>query len=306
MIDAAPWEPELEFGAELAARLVGAQFPVLAPVEASPLGVGWDNAAFLVNGRYVFRFPRRTIAARLIETEAHVLPLFAEELPLPISAPTLVGAATDEYPWSFAGYPAIGGTALSALRLDDDAYAPAASMLGAFLRALHALDAAPLRRAGLPDDTIGRLDGERMMPKMRARVAELEEAGLLSGSQRVLERMERLAPPAPRLERCTVVHGDLYARHVLVDSDLRVCGIIDWGDVHFGDPALDLAIAFTVLPAQARATFFGAYGAVDDRTLELALYRALYHSAMVAHYGLRIGDEDLVYSGMRGLLGALG
>lgn len=82
---------------------------------------------------------------------------------------------------------------------------------------------------------------------------------------------------------------------------MRPSGVIDWGDVHLGDPALDLAIAFSVVPRSARTAFFGAYGEVDSIAHELARYRAIYHSAVVAHYGLRIDDPELVAVGTRAL-----
>ena len=98
-----------------------------------------------------------------------------------------------------------------------------------------------------------------------------------------------------------VVHGDLYARHILVDERAGAVAVIDWGDVHFGDPAVDLSVAFMLLPPHLRGQFLDAYGAAGERTLQLARYRAIYHSALVAHYGHRIGDADLLYSGLLGL-----
>ena len=291
----------MEVTAALAGRLVSAQFPQLAPAEVALLGEGWDNAAFLVNDEYVFRFPRRAIAAELIETESRILPLIAPALPAPIPVPRFAGAPTSEYPWRFAGYRAISGTVLSAVRPHVDAYLPPARKLGAFLRTLHALECGPLRAAGLPDDTIGRLDHARMMPKVRARLSELEMAGLLAESESVAAFLGEVAPAASRSECRGTVHGDLYARHLVVNSAFDLRGVIDWGDVHFGDPALDLSIGFSLFAPDARAAFFDAYGPVDDRTLDLARYRAIYHSAMVAHYGHRIGDGDLVYFGIRGL-----
>jgi aminoglycoside phosphotransferase (APT) family kinase protein len=266
-----------------------------------PVGYGWDNAAYLVNDAYVFRFPRRTIAVGLIEKEARILPRIAPALPAPITAPCFAGVASREYPWPFSGYPALGGVALSALRPTTSESVGVARDLGAFVRALHAVDCAPLLAAGLPGDVIGRLDHPRMRPKVVARLAELESAGLLRDAAPPLELLDRIAPGAPRLDRRTVVHGDLYARHVLTDARLRLCGVIDWGDVHFGEPALDLSAAVAIFEGDARDAFFAAYGPVDDATLELARYRAVYHSAMVAHYGHRIGDADLVHIGLRGL-----
>jgi hypothetical protein len=54
-----------------------------------------------------------------------------------------------------------------------------------------------------------------------------------------------------------LVHGCLYSRHVIVepsdaesDEDARLAGIIDWGDVHAGDPSGDLACAWSLFESQ--------------------------------------------------------
>jgi aminoglycoside phosphotransferase (APT) family kinase protein len=82
----------------------------------------------------------------------------------------------------------------------------------------------------------------------------------------------------------------LYARHVLLDARLQPCGIIDWGDVHLGDPGIDLAIAHLMLPQSAHAAFRAAYGAIDQRTWLAARYRALYHAIVEIDYGIRESD----------------
>jgi aminoglycoside phosphotransferase (APT) family kinase protein len=97
------------------------------------------------------------------------------------------------------------------------------------------------------------------------------------------------------------VHGDLYARHVLLDTAHRLCGIIDWGDVHLGDPALDIMAAHSMLPARAHGEFIRAYGGVDDDTWLRAKYRAVYHCALVAHFGMQIHDAALRDAGLTGL-----
>jgi aminoglycoside phosphotransferase (APT) family kinase protein len=296
-----PWTAEIELAAERAAAMIARSFPQLGTPVLTRLGEGWDNAAFLVNGTHVFRFPRRAIAAELMETECRILPLIAPELPLRISAPVFVGAATGDYPWPFAGYPLLPGMPLSERDVPEHAAVKLAISLGRFLRALHEIDPERLVARGLPDDKLGRLDHERMMPKVKAWLEELRAAGLVRSSESLIDYLHSVAPAGPRRERLTVVHGDLYARHVFVDDEFRAAGIIDWGDLHRGDPALDLSIGFTLIPPRARPEFFDSYGAVEPRVIELARYRAIYHSAMVAHYGLRIADDQLIDIGIRGL-----
>ncbi|HEX5505907.1 MAG TPA: phosphotransferase, partial [Thermomicrobiales bacterium] len=106
---AAQWAEDIPLTDGDAARLIAGQFPALAPARLESLGVGWDNRSFLVDGRVVFRFPRRRIAAALLEREARVLPLLAPQLPLPIPVPRWLGRPTADYPAPFAGYPYLPG-----------------------------------------------------------------------------------------------------------------------------------------------------------------------------------------------------
>ncbi len=112
----------------------------------------------------------------------------------------------------------------------------------------------------------------------------------------------RWPPIAPRADEgdARIVHGDLYARHVLLAGDGALAGVIDWGDVHVGDPALDLAVGDLIFTPADRAAFFAAYGDIGERTRLRARYRAIYHAALVADYGTRIGDAALVCAGVVG------
>ena len=283
-----PWTADIEVTAELARSLVEAQFPALAPVRLEPFGEGWDNAAWLVNGDWVFRFPRRKFAAPLLETETRALPAFARSLPLPVPVPLRVGKPEGRYPYLWAGYRKLEGTTADRAALTEAQRVAAAPALGAFLRALHATPVSPL---GLAGDTIGRMD----VPKRRAKaLAEVERLKGEPGAMGVAALGAILAD-APELPDAppTLVHGDLYARHVLVDAAGRPSGIIDWGDVHVSDPAIDLMLAFQFLPPSARPAFFDAYGPVSDVTLRRARFRAVVHGLAVLPYALKTSDAAL-------------
>lgn len=295
-----PWVADVDVTGELARALIEAQFPELADAPIEPLGEGWDNAAFLVGGEYVFRFPRRAVAAPLIAREIAILPMIAPKLPSAISAPLFAGTATGLYPWQFAGYRSFHGRPLSASDLDDAAYERLAADLGIFLHALHRIDPAQAIAAGLPEDEIGRLDHAERISKLDGRLAALSAAGLIGDVTPLLDFLNRIAPRGPRRQRLCIAHGDLYAKHVFVE-DGRVQGVIDWGDVHLGDPAIDLSVAFELFPPHARSAFARAYGEIDERTRELARYRAIYHAVLVAYYGYRIGNEETLRAGLSGL-----
>jgi aminoglycoside phosphotransferase (APT) family kinase protein len=246
-----------------------------------------------VNGAYVFRFPRRAIAVPLIRIEVAALPCIAPMLPAPIPVPSFAGSPSARYPWPFAGYPLLRGTALDTKRPTARERAQFAPTLGAFLRALHGPRSLAAAASVLGGDVIGRLDHAKRLPQARVRFAGAAAAGVLADGDVFVAAMERIAPgdgPRPAV----VVHGDLYARHLLVDDAGALAGVIDWGDVHLGDPALDLAAAQLVLPPALHDAFLAAYGPVDAVTWDRATYRAIHHAALELAYGIERNDHDLI------------
>lgn len=294
-----PWTADIAIDAATARAAIADRFPQLARSDVVPFGEGWDNAAFFVGGRYVFRFPRRRVAVAPIETELRVLPVLARRLPLPVPLPRFAGVPSEIFAYPFAGYERLAGEALTHVRLRESAYGPLATALGEFLHTLHAI--APKALPELPGDTIGRFAYARLLPLLTRRLDELRAAGAIADPAPALSAFERLAPGAARDDRSCVVHGDLYARHVLVDAAQRASGVIDWGDLHLGDPAIDLSVAYSIFPAEFREAFARAYGEADAHTWERARYRAIYSSALLAHYGYKIGDATVMRAGIDGL-----
>ena len=93
----------------------------------------------------------------------------------------------------------------------------------------------------------------------------------------------------------------MYVRHLLVDARNQPAGVIDWGDIHLGDPASDLMIAHAFFPPAARSLFRQAYGRIDERTWEMGRVTALWHTVAVLLYACDIGDADLVREGQLAL-----
>ena len=60
------------------------------------------------------------------------------------------------------------------------------------------------------------------------------------------------------------IHGDLYSGNLLAKEG-QLNAVIDFGLLGVGDPACDLMVAWTLLPAEARSTFRAALS-VDDAT----------------------------------------
>lgn len=229
-----------------------------------------------------------------------MLPRLAGRLPLDVPEPQWIGRPTERFPWPFAGYRRLSGVTADAADLSVEERMAAAAPLGAFLAALHAI---PAEGLDLPGDEIGRTAFARRLPELKARLARLRERGRIDEPAPWLRLFDGALPgppPAP-----AVVHGDLYARHLLVDDERRVSSVIAWGDLHAGDPAVDLSIAYGFLPPRARDAFMRAYGPVDARTRRTARQRAAFHSAALAWFADSIQDAALLREGLAAMRNVL-
>jgi aminoglycoside phosphotransferase (APT) family kinase protein len=294
------WDADVEVTADLARELIEGQFPQFRDSSIEVLGVGFDNVAFLVSDA-VFRIPRRKMGAELIEREVRCLPLLSGSLPLPVPMPEWIGRPAGGFPYPFAGYRHLPGVTACAVDLsnqDREANAPA---LGRFLAALHSIPVSEEVRDWAPPDDIRRADLAKRLPMALACLQRISHLVPSAGIRSLGEKFERLAQAEPFVGPTVWVHGDLYGRHLLFDESKGLRGVIDWGDVHLGDPALDLSIAFSFLPASARGTFWSAYLSVDEATLDRARFRGLYYGLLLLEYGTDVSDGAIAELGLDAL-----
>src|SRR5262249_36554689 len=147
--------------------------------------------------------------------------------------PNLAGQPTETYPWPFAGHRMIPGRTACSVPLDDAERAAFAEPLGRFLAVLHAIPRGEAVRLGAGPDTIRRVDLAHRIPQARGNLQTLARKGLMEDSGPYSALLDS-APKVyvPRAD--TLVHGDLYVRHLLVSPDHHLAGVIDWGDIHLG------------------------------------------------------------------------
>jgi aminoglycoside phosphotransferase (APT) family kinase protein len=278
------WSAEVWVDEPLVRRLL-AQFPALEPGSVELLGEGWDNSVWLVDGRWIFRFPRREVAVPAVRRQVELLPSLAPLLPLAVPEPAFAGHPADGFPWPFFGCAFIRGRELPDARLDEAARVRLARPLGEFLQALH--DPARTKEVPgadrLPIDPMGRGDMAIRVPRTEGRLAELESRGLWRRPgevDRVLAEAREL--PAPSGE--TIAHGDLHFRHLLVDDEGAPTAVVDWDDLCRAEPSVDLPLVWSHLPPDARADFARAYGPLGDDQLLRARVLALFLCAALALY----------------------
>jgi aminoglycoside phosphotransferase (APT) family kinase protein len=280
----AEWSPEQVVDEDLARRLIGGQFPDVGLGTLERLGEGWDATVWLVDGRWVFRFPRRQIVLPGLAREMQVLPQLAGRLPLDVPNPVHAGRPADGFPWPFWGSRHIPGAEPSQVELTDAARIAAARPLAEFLRTLHGIDPSTIAGPQLPVDAVQRADMERRVPMTRDRLVQARRLGLWDAPAAVdslLERALALPPARPT----ALAHGDLHLRHLLLGDALAPCGVIDWIDVCRADPAIDLILYWSFLPPAGRDAFREAYGPITQDQFVRSRVLAVFLSATLAVYG---------------------
>jgi aminoglycoside phosphotransferase (APT) family kinase protein len=262
---------------DLVRALLADQHPQFAQLPVNFSGEGWDNFMFRLGDDLAVRLPRRNAAVDLLLNEQRCLSRLAP-LPLPIPAPIAIGQPGRGFPWTWSVIPWIDGAPVDHAPLD----AHQGPVLAGFLRALHTpapLDAPVNLFRGIPLETRReRIDA--CLDRVRA------SSDLVTSA---IDRAWRAALAAPEWSAPPVwLHGDIHAQNVL-SKDGRLAGLIDWGDMCSGDPAVDLCAVWGILPhASARAAALAAY-APDDALLARARGWALLFGATLFDNG-RVDD----------------
>jgi aminoglycoside phosphotransferase (APT) family kinase protein len=290
------WNADVEVDESLVRRLIDGQFPELAQASLRPFAEGWDNAVWLVDERWAFRFPRRTIAIPGVEREIAVLPALAPRLPVGIPAPVFAGRPALGYPWPFFGAALLPGVEAGDAALDDGTRIRLAPVLARFLRALHDTEL----DQDLPIDPNWRGDMPHRVEMTVDWLARLEREGLWRAPAAVSDLLAE-AEALPATTRSVLCHGDLHFRHVLVDEHGTLTGVIDWGDLCRADPAIDLSLLWSFFPPEGRAAFLDAYGPLADDQLVRARLLAVNLCVVLALYGHQEGMAGVKREALEGL-----
>lgn len=290
--------------ARAVAALIHQHFPELpaAQLRLQPHpGWGGDYDAWLVDERWLFRFPRSTTIARALAVEVCLLPKLAPRLPLPIPAFRWIARRADGSP-RFVGYALIVGRPLrydDLAALSSPALERVATQLGVFLSALHATPVELAVRCGVAPPTADPAgDWHRYRERLEAQVVPLLDESERTWVRRLCDDGEQNDGAwSPALH-----HGDLSTYHLLYDASRQaLSGVIDFGDVGIGDPVGDFAWRDELGDPFYRLVR-GRYDAGQDRSLDERLRRGMDRVPLIQiAYGRETGQPDEVVHGRRAL-----
>ncbi|WP_176470172.1 phosphotransferase family protein [Terribacillus saccharophilus] len=180
---------------------------------------GWDHDVYVLNGHWILRLPKKDVT---INREEEKL-LKNLQTKTNIALPAFTICTTPEGREAML-YPYIPGQPISA-SMSDLFLENAAIQLGTFLSKLHKLDPTSYR---LPKRDRSYYD--LLLEKIRLFYPDLS-ASVIHHTESVFAKLHPVFT--------TVVHGDLRPAHILWEESSRQVGIIDFSDMHVGDPAID-------------------------------------------------------------------
>jgi aminoglycoside phosphotransferase (APT) family kinase protein len=246
--DLGPVPQRMVVDAELVRRLVADQFPQWADRTVEPVANGgWDNWTFHLGPDRLVRLPSAAEYAQAVEKEHRWLPILAARLPLPIPTPLGKGRPGAGYPHPWSIYQWLDGETASVDRIADPRRF--ALDLAEFLAALHSIDAADGPQPGIHNwfrgGTLRTYDQEvqRALAKLAGQVdGELAREIWANALDARWDGVDRW------------FHGDVAEGNLLL-RDGKLAAVIDFGMCGVGDPACDLAIAWTLVGVDGREVF---------------------------------------------------
>lgn len=293
-----PWRLERAPLTETAVRaLLAARFSALVLDTVVPLGEGWDCETWLVDGTWVFRFPKRSGVQPSLRRECAILPLLGERLPARVPVPEWRGEPAADFPFEFFGYRLVPGTAWDWAARPSQPLETFETDFATLLNALHGSTAAA--RAALAGvgqsypENYAPLDWHAELLRVRPTLeAHLSERALAATAALVNGRIE---PPPAYPGDAVLLHYDLCGDHVLMAADSgRILGVIDWADAGFGDPAIDLIEATLWLGPAFLERFLSRYAHPVDPGLRARVrYGASVIALLNVAYAIERGQEQL-------------
>ena len=257
--------PELD----LVHRLIMDQFPEWGDLPIVPVrSSGTDHAMYRLGDEMVIRMPRRPGGGAGVEREYRWVPFLGAHLPVPVSIPMAKGEPGCGYPYPWLVLPWLEGSNPVVGEIVDPHQL--AREIGDFVCSMRQINP----EGGPPT---GKKLEQRDM-QVRSDIAALSDE---IDVEEVTAAWEA-ALVLPESDRAVWAHGDLAPGNLLLVDD-RLHGVIDFTGTGIGDPAIDLQVAWNLLPCEVRETFRNAVGA-DDVTWGRARGRALAQALVQLPY----------------------
>ena len=215
-------------------------FPELGEIRSiNVLGEGFRSMVVETPDGDVFKIAKNWEASAGLVKEAQILPLIGDRLSTSVPYPLWQAGASNHFPFGVLGYPKLPGKPLHPGVLSPQSSAEIAKGVAEFLLSLHGMRLDPSTASMLPGTDVRRFE----LHSLRNTVLPVLRELLQPHEYRAVDHWWSSFLSDPRMRQFTpaLQHGDLWYENILVDSDNRLTGVIDFENLALGDPAQDFA-----------------------------------------------------------------
>jgi len=216
-------------------NLIHREFPAFPISSIKKTGEGDNSNAFLINENYIFRFAKRKEVQQQIRREICVLPKIRSTLNLQI--PDFEFIPPDR---KFVGYKKIEGNAFTnkiLVSLNQEEQIFIQKTFANFLSQVHSFRLTELKDCGLET-----MDFQKEYSENFEEVRQSIFFNISKNKREIITRLftEYLSNKNNFNYPPTLIHNDFSKDHILFNPANKVItGIIDFGDIAFGDPDYD-------------------------------------------------------------------
>jgi aminoglycoside 2''-phosphotransferase len=216
-------------------RKIKREFPELQWKTAKHNVEGWDHYVLILDGEYVFRFPRKPVYKKRLYQEAMLLQYLAPLINIPV--PQYEFISKDK---TFAGYVLIPGIPLTPKVfkiISKPARTKIAKQLAEFFSVLHKTPLKIAKKFEKDDANNLKLYKDLVKNCNKYLKPRLSKNNFNLVEDFLTEFGKNLSHP----HKC-LVHADIKQEHLLITKNKQnLAGVIDFADRAIGDPALDFA-----------------------------------------------------------------
>jgi len=255
-----------------------------------------NNDVLVVNGEFVFRFPKYADALKRLKLETAILTGIQGRVSLPVPVPTFVNIEERIVGEAFMGYRKLAGEPLwrrTFQAIDDsETLRRVANQLGRFLKELHSIPAASVG-CELPV-----LDTDAQCADLYARIREKLFVYMRPDACEWTERHFEAFLNEKHPFDLVLKHGDFGTSNILFDRQQRmICGVIDFGSSGLGDPAYDLAGLLSSYGEAFVRRCWKVYPEIESFMDRVRFYQETF-ALVEALFGIENGDQAAFESGI--------
>lgn len=264
----------------LAKNLIAQQFSEYRHLPiAQILPGGNDHSTFRLGNDMTIRFPNSAKYAQQTEKEFILLPQIAQHVSLKIPEPVHLGAPALEYPFAWSVNKWIEGVVPNEQIFDEPAFW---FELASFLKQLHSVD---FVTAPTPGEHNFYRGGSLLIYDLEFKYAiQLLKQQF---NEHLALKFWNIATTTQWQHPSCLIHGDVSLGN-LICSNKKLIGVIDFGLSALGDPACDLAIAWSCISSNNRKLFRDTLNYDNETWIRSAAW-ALWKAAII---GAKIIPSD--------------